>query len=144
MLWTGRRAKVGSRPFLGGDVLDIIGRRKPNIWLGRKSGERRAVVVLRVIGWLLIAAALLALGWDLFLWFHDGHFTPSPAGRLWYIVWPHSFNFVEHTISELISKSFWDSAVMAVLKQPMLFVAGIPGLLLALVARRRRRRRFSR
>ena len=102
------------------------------------------MIVLRVIGWLLIAAALLALGWDLFFWFHDGHFAPTPAGRLWYMVSPRSFNFAEHTISGLISKSFWNSAIMAVLKQPMLFVAGIPGLLLALVARRRRRRRFSR
>src|SRR5471032_1920690 len=39
-------------------------------WPGRKSGERRAVIVLRVIGWLLIVAALLALGWDIFFCIH--------------------------------------------------------------------------
>ena len=102
------------------------------------------MIVLRVIGWLLIAAALLALGWDLFLWIHDGHFALSPAGKLWYIVWPRSFNFAEHLIIAHISKALWDSAIMTVLAQPMLLVAGIPGSLLVLFARRRRRRRFSR
>ena len=102
------------------------------------------MVVLRVIGWLLIAAALLALGWDLFMWAHKGHFALSPGGLLWYSVFPRSFNFAEHTVSSLISKSFWDSLNRTVLAQPMLFVAGIPGLLLALLARRRRRRRFGR
>ena len=102
------------------------------------------MIVLRVIGWLLIAAALLALGWDLFLWIHGGHFALSAAGRLWYIVWPRGFNFAEHTVAGLTSKSFWDSVNRAVLAQPLLFVAGSPGLVLALIARRRRRRRFSR
>ena len=102
------------------------------------------MVVLRVIGWLLIAAALLALGWDLFMWIHKGHFEPSAAGLLWYTLSPRSFNFAEHTVSGLISKSFWESLNRAVLAQPMLFVAGIPGLLLALIARPRRRRRFGR
>ncbi len=102
------------------------------------------MIVLGVIGWLLIAAALLALGWDLFLWIHDGHFEPSAVGGLWSTVSPRSFNFAEHLISAHISKALWDSLIMAVLAQPMLFVAGIPGLLLLLIARRRRRRRFSR
>jgi hypothetical protein len=102
------------------------------------------VVVLRVIGWLLIVAALLALGWDLFMWINKGHFQPSAVGLLWYTLSPRSFNFAEHTVSGLFSKKFWDSLNVLVLAQPMLFVAGIPGILLALIARPRRRRRFGR
>jgi hypothetical protein len=144
MLWTSRRVKAGSRPFLGGYVFRHSWPLNAGQQARAQIGERRAVIVLRVIGWLLIVAALLALGWDFFLWIHDGHFGLSSAGRLWYTVWPRGFNFAEHAIAGVTSKSFWDSVNRAVLAQPMLLVAGVPGLLLVLIARRRRRRRFSR
>ena len=102
------------------------------------------MIALRVIGWLLIVAALFALGWDIFLWIHDGHFGLTPAGIFWYRFSPRSFNFAERVIAGHIWKPLWDSGVMIVLALPLLVVAGVPGALLAVVSRRRKRRRFGR
>jgi len=110
----------------------------------RLSGERRRLIALRVIGWLLIVAALFALGWDIFLWIHDGHFALTPAGKLWYQLSSRSFNFAERVIADHIWKPLWFSGVMTVLSLPTLLVAGVPGVLLAVVGRRRKRRRFGR
>ena len=102
------------------------------------------MVVLRVIGWLLIVAALLALGWDIFFWIHDGRFAFQPAGAAWYRVLPGSMNFIQAVIERHIWKTLWDPVIESVLRLPLWLVLGIPGLLLALVARTRKRRRFAR
>jgi hypothetical protein len=102
------------------------------------------VVVLRVIGWLLIVAALLALGWDLFFWIHDGQFGFRAAGAAWYRVSPGSMNRIQALIENHIWKTLWNPVIETVLRLPLWLVLGIPGLLLALVARARKRRRFSR
>ncbi len=102
------------------------------------------MIALRVIGWLLIVAALFALGWDIFLWIHRGHLALTPAGLLWYELSSRSFNFAERVIAGHIWKPLWNSGVMTVLSLPTLLVAGVPGVLLAALGRRRKRRRFAR
>ena len=102
------------------------------------------MVVLRVIGWLLIVAALLALGWDLFFWIHDGQFGFQPAGAAWYRVSPGSMNRIQALIENHIWKTLWNPVAETVLRLPLCVVLGIPGLLLALIARTRKRRRFAR
>ena len=102
------------------------------------------MVVLRVIGWLLIVAALLALGWDIFFWIHDGHMAFTPAGAAWYRVSPGSLNLTQAVIERHIWKTLWNPLILTVLLQPLCLVLGIPGLLLAFIARARKRRRFGR
>ncbi len=102
------------------------------------------MVVLRVIGWLLIVAALLALGWDIFFWIHDGHFGFQPAGAAWYRVSPGSMNLIQALIENHIWKTLWNPVIETVLRLPLWLVLGIPGLLLAFIARTRKRRRFGR
>jgi ABC-type sugar transport system permease subunit len=102
------------------------------------------VVVLRVIGWLLIVAALLALGWDIFFCIHDWHFGFQPAGAAWYRVWPSSMIRIQALIENHIWKTLWNPVIETVLRLPLWLVLGIPGLLLAFLARTRRRRRFAR
>jgi hypothetical protein len=102
------------------------------------------LVVLRVIGWLLLLAALIALGWDFFNWFHEGHWTATPMGKLWYQLSPGSLNLMQAVIERHVWKTLWDPIILTVLLQPVWLVLGIPGLLLALLARSRKRRRFGR
>ena len=101
------------------------------------------MVVLRVIGWLLLVAALLALGWDIFLSIHDASLHMTPALAVWHRLSPGSLNLAQSAI-EHIAKSAWDPTVLAVLRQATWLVLGIPGLLLAILTRTRKRRRFGR
>jgi hypothetical protein len=102
------------------------------------------LVVLRVIGWLLVLAALIALGWDIYHWIHDGHWLATPAGKTWYQLSPGSLNLLQAVIERHIWKTLWNPIILTVLLQPVWLVLGLPGLLLALVPRPRKRRRFSR
>jgi hypothetical protein len=101
------------------------------------------VVVLRVIGWLLIVAALLALGWDIFLSIHDASLHMTPALAVWHRLSPGSLDLVQSAI-EHIAKPAWDPIAVTVLRQAIWLVLGIPGLVLAFIARTRKRRRFAR
>ena len=56
------------------------------------------MTVLRVIGWLLIAAALILLGRDLFGWYSTGHWETSSAGKVWYSLAPGSLNLLQAVI----------------------------------------------
>jgi len=102
------------------------------------------VIVLRVIGWLLIVAALFALGWDIFLWIHNGRMAFTPTGAAWYHVSPGTLNLLQAVIERHIWKTLWNPLILTVLLQPLWLVLGIPGLLLAFIARARKRRRFGR
>jgi ABC-type Fe3+ transport system permease subunit len=101
-------------------------------------------MVLRVIGWLLLLAALIAVGWDVFHWVHEGHWAATPTGKAWYQASPGSLNLMQAVIERHIWKTLWNPIILTVLLQPIWLVLGIPGLLLALLARSRRRRRFGR
>ncbi|HEY2890875.1 MAG TPA: hypothetical protein VGJ31_09620 [Dongiaceae bacterium] len=102
------------------------------------------MVVLRVIGWLLIVAALLALGWDLFFWIHSGQFEFQSAEAAWHGVSPGSMDRIQALIENHLWKTLWNPVIETVLRLPLWLVLGIPGLLLAFLARTRRRRRFAR
>ena len=100
--------------------------------------------VLRVIGWLLLVAALLALAWDVFNWIHQGHWLATLTGKAWYQVSPGSLNLMQAVIERHVWKTLWDPIILSVLLQPIWLVLAVPGLLLVVFARPRRRRRFGR
>ena len=90
------------------------------------------MTVLRVIGWLLIAAALILLGRDLFGWYSTGHWETSSAGKVWYSLAPGSLNLLQ----AVIERHIW---------QPLWLVLVAPGLILVLWPRpQRRHRHFGR
>ncbi|HZT20825.1 MAG TPA: hypothetical protein VFA23_15550 [Dongiaceae bacterium] len=102
------------------------------------------MTVRRVIGWLLIAAALFYLARDLVHLIHMGRWTATPAGKVWYGISPGSLNLLQAGIERHVWKPLW-TAILWVLLRPIWVVLGVPGLLLALWPRRaKRRRRFGR
>ena len=110
---------------------------------GSQAGGAR-LAVLKVIGWLLVAAALVLLGRDLVEWIQAGRWVATSGGKAWYSVSPGSLNLVQAVIERHIWKPLW-SPVLWVLLQPVWLALAVPGLVLAFLPRRnRRRRRFGR
>jgi ABC-type Fe3+ transport system permease subunit len=103
------------------------------------------LIVLRVIGWLLLLAALVVLGLDVASWIREGHWVMTPAGKLWYEISRNSLSLAQAGIERHVWKPLWDPVILTVLLQPAWLVLGLPGALLALFARHpRKRRRFGR
>ena len=93
------------------------------------------MIIGRVIGWLLLVAALIVLGRDIMGWFDTGSFTPIAAGQLWSQLSPSSV--------ESAQQRLWNP-ILDLLAWPAVLVLGIPGLVLSALFRPRMRRRFRR
>ena len=98
------------------------------------------MTVLRVIGWLLIAAALILLGRDLFDWYSTGHWQASSAGKVWYSLAPGSLNLLQAIIERHIWQPLWPP-ILWILLRPVWLVLAAPGLILVLWPRAQKRHR---
>ncbi len=98
------------------------------------------MVLLRVIGYILLFLAFMALGGDLLAWFETGQWAPATAGEDIYAVAPVVLERGQAIVQRYLLPEIWDPVILTVLLWPAWLVAGLPGLLLALLARRRRRR----
>ena len=102
------------------------------------------MIIGRVIGWILIIAALAALVYDAVGWARGDGFVMHAAGEVWYAVSPDTLNMLQAGIQRNVSPYLWDPVIVTVLLWPALLVLGVPGLLLVWLFRRRngyRRRR---
>ena len=103
------------------------------------------MIVLRVVGWLLILAALVLLGRDFYLWFASGHWAATLAGKLWHQLSPDTLDRLQAGIERHVWPRLWSDVIAPVLQQPAWLVLGVAGLVLAVIPRRgRKRRRFGR
>ncbi|MEX0810133.1 MAG: hypothetical protein WD044_15515 [Dongiaceae bacterium] len=96
------------------------------------------MIVLRLIGWLLIAAALALLAREVYLWLVAGQWSIVSGYQLWFDLHQSSLHGLQATIERNLSTGIWNG-IRTVLGAPAWLLLGIPGLLLALVRRRRRR-----
>ena len=101
------------------------------------------MIVGRVIGWFLLAAALVVLGRDLVGWFDSRNFDPVAAGALWFEISPSTLELAQPAIQRHVAAWLWDP-IVTVLTWPAVLVLGVPGLVLALLCRPRGRRRRHR
>jgi hypothetical protein len=102
------------------------------------------VIILRVIGWLLILAALVLLGRDVYGWLAAGHWKATLAGEVWHSLSPNSLALLQPAIERHIWPPLWHHVVLPILIQPAWLVLGILGVLLLIIPRRaRKRRRFG-
>jgi hypothetical protein len=106
----------------------------------------RAMMVLRLIGWLLLGAALLCAGGEALASLQAGQWAPTAAGELWFRLDPSSLNLSQAVIQRYVAPWLWDPAIVTVLLAPAWVVLGLPGLLLSRLCRgaRGRRRWFRR
>jgi hypothetical protein len=98
--------------------------------------------IARIVGWLLVAAALVVAGADLLASLEQDAVVLRPLGELWFRLDPGSLNLAQAVVQRYLHPALWDPAIVAVLRLPAVVAFGLPGLALVLACRRPRRRRL--
>jgi hypothetical protein len=101
------------------------------------------MLIGRIIGWLLVLAALVVLVADLIAWLDTRHFAPTAAGQLWFEISPGTLELAQPAIQRHVAAWLW-TPIVFVLSWPAAAVLGAPGLALAWACRTRDRRRRRR
>lgn len=95
----------------------------------------------RVIGYLLILAALVVVAAEAIDFATLGEWNIMSAGELWYRIDRASLNGAQAVIQRIIAPWLWDPVIATILSGPAAAVLGLPGLALVVFCRRRRERR---
>lgn len=95
----------------------------------------------RLLGWVLLLAALAVLGMDLLASMHQGVPRFASAGEVWAALHRDSLLLAEPAIDRHVWPGLWQGVVVPVLLWPAAAVLGAPAILLLLVSHRRPRRR---
>jgi hypothetical protein len=105
--------------------------------------ESDGMIVGRIIGWLLLAAAGVALATDVRTWYHTGAWRLSSGNELWLRLDRTSLDLVQALIQRHVSTWLWNTAIQSVLQLYALVLLAVPGLLLIWIfhSREARRRR---
>jgi hypothetical protein len=109
----------------------------------RKRGARGAMIVGRIIGWLLIVAAVAVLVRDALAWIDGGSFALIAAGELWFRLHQDSLQIAEPAIARhipYIGPWLWHPVISTILTWPAVLVIGVPGLVLSWAFRPRPKR----
>jgi hypothetical protein len=83
--------------------------------------------VAHVAGWLLLGAAVAALGYELALALARGVYEPIAAGALWYQLDVSSLNLVQAITQRYLHPVLWDPVLAGVLHWPAWSLLGGPG-----------------
>ena len=94
------------------------------------------MVVVRFIGWVLLAAAAALLGRDLLEAFQTGSLRIAALGEIWFKLNPGSLNALQAGVERYLSVWIWDSVITPILHAWAFVVPLLPGLLLMLPGRR--------
>jgi hypothetical protein len=94
----------------------------------------------RIVGWLLLLAAVWLLGLDLLDFYRMKSFEPMAAGQVWFRFDVASLNLAQAVVQRYLHPTIWDPGIVWVLTQPAFAVLGVPGLALLLAGRRARPR----
>ena len=89
------------------------------------------------LGFFLLLAALVALGWDGFRLIESGSFELSSLGDLWAKLDRDSLLLLQPAIERHVAVWLWADVVFPLLRLPAPVVLGVPGMLLFWLCRRR-------
>jgi hypothetical protein len=78
-------------------------------------------------GWLLLGAAIAALGNELGLALEGGAYRPIAAGELWYRLDVSSLNLVQAITQRYLHPALWDPVIAGILQWPAWSLLGGPG-----------------
>jgi hypothetical protein len=99
---------------------------------------RKTRTVGWLVGWLLIALALMAAGAEAVASLRAGEWQPMALGQLWYDLDRGSLNLMQSVVQRNLHPAIWDPGVIAVLQWPAWLVALIPAAILLVLTRRQR------
>jgi hypothetical protein len=94
--------------------------------------------VLRLIGWLLIIAALFFVLSEAWAWHQTGTWRMIPTGQRWYDINRSSLLLIQPAIERHVARWLWSPVITTILQWPAWAVLGVPGIVLLLIGRRRR------
>ena len=98
-------------------------------------------MITRIIGALLILAALAAAGVELAQWISSGTYKSVTLGGLWYMVHRASLNASQAGIQRYVAPWLWDPGIVWLLVQPAWAITGLPGAVLLWLGRPKKKRR---
>jgi len=99
--------------------------------------ERITVVIGRIIGTLLLLAAVAAAGYEALAALQSGGWRPIALGELWYKLHSASLNGAQAGIQRYIAPWLWEPVITTVLLWPGWAVFGVPGAALLWLCRAR-------
>ena len=100
-----------------------------------------AMIVWRVIGWIVLLAGLAVLARDIARWFATNIWAPVALGQLWYELDRSSLNLAQAVIQRYVSTFLWDRIIVAILLCWGFAVLSGLGIVILLLARKRPIRR---
>jgi hypothetical protein len=101
----------------------------------------RGATLALALGWLLVALALLDLGYELWPAIQSGSYRLIPAGELWYRLDAGSLNLVQAVVQRHLHPLLWQPVLTSVLQWPAWSLLGGPGVALVLAFSGRREAR---
>lgn len=96
---------------------------------------------MRVLGWLVILAALVEFGYSAWNWFGGGRTLLRSVGEFWFANHPNSLQLAQPAIERYVLPDLWNPVIVTFLIWPLvivLLVIGVAFLLLARIGRRKR------
>ena len=99
------------------------------------------MIVGRIIGWLFIVIALVALGADIVGSLASRSIDVTPLGKQWFEIHRGSIGLAQAAIQRYVLPELWDPVIVTVLLWPTFAVFAVLGMILAYLFRYRRRRR---
>ena len=100
--------------------------------------------IFRLLAYVLVTAAALILGYDLWRLTDAGSFQMISLGRLWFQLSPESLQLAEPAIARHLHPFLWHPVIATVLLWPAVLFSAVPGVILLLLSRRRRTQIFFR
>ncbi|MEZ5934213.1 MAG: hypothetical protein R3F54_20205 [Alphaproteobacteria bacterium] len=97
---------------------------------GRRQGAGRWLFAL---GGLLLALALLAFFYELYMAAESGGYRTIAAGELWFRLHPYSLNLSQAIIQRYVLPGLWDPVIVGLLQWPAWSILGAPGAILAVL-----------
>ena len=91
----------------------------------------------RMLGWLLLAAGLVAAGLDIWNSISESELALIPLGQHWFEISPNSLNAAQAGIERHVWPPLWQDIIQPLLEQPASILLIVLGLLLLVVTRRR-------
>jgi len=88
---------------------------------------------LFAFGLFLLALALLAAVYELFIAAESGSYRAIAAGELWFKLHPYSLNLSQAVTQRYLHPSLWDPIIISILQWPAWSLLGAPGAILAIL-----------
>jgi hypothetical protein len=98
---------------------------------------------MRLLGWLLVAAAAVLLGRDAVRWIEGRGFGPAPLGQVWFEIDRFSLNLSQAVVERYVASWLWQDVVAPLLLMPAWAVPAVAGAALLAAARVAAARRLS-